>query len=109
MAMKWVSSMAASTAKSARATMDSTTVWTTVWPRWPLQHEGDASMARGADERRRLGEQEVHHRVQHAPRPRPPPPNDPTLSRAVRPDWRLAAVLLARRRGGRRTSWERRS
>ena len=47
MAMKWVSSMAASTAKSARATMDSTTVWTTVWPLWPLQHEGDASMAAG--------------------------------------------------------------
>ena len=47
MAMKWVSSMAASTAKSARATMDSTTVWTTVWPLWPLQHEEDASMAAG--------------------------------------------------------------
>ena len=27
--------------------MDSTTVWTTVWPLWPLQHEGDASMAAG--------------------------------------------------------------
>ena len=35
--MQALTSLAASTAKSAKGWSDSTTVWTTTWPLWPLQ------------------------------------------------------------------------
>ena len=35
--MQALTSLASSTAKSAKAWSDSTTVWTTTWPLWPLQ------------------------------------------------------------------------
>ena len=43
--MQALSSLASSTAKSAKAWSDSTTVWTTTWPLWSLQGTDHRSLA----------------------------------------------------------------
>jgi hypothetical protein len=46
--MQALTSLASSTAKSAKAWSDSTTVWTTTWPLWPLQSTDARAIAMAA-------------------------------------------------------------